>query len=70
MIFLNPLNVKPVFGNTSRKKSQVGKFQWINLSFGKNFSKIILWTPKNQYGEHQSIMLWSKKKEQLDRFFE
>ena len=27
MILLNPLNVKPVFGNTSRKNSQVEKFE-------------------------------------------
>ena len=67
---VRPIERKTRFWEHQPKKSKVGKFQWINLSFGKNSSKMFLWTPKNQYGGHQSIVLWSKKKEQLDRFFE
>ena len=70
MILLNPLNIKPVFVNTSQKSLKLENLNGSISPSEKNSSKMFLWTPKNKYGEHQSIMQWSKKKEQLDRFFE
>ena len=70
MILLNPLNAKPVFGNTSQKSLKLENFNGSISPSEKNSSMMFLWTPKNKYGEHQSVVQWSQKKEQLDRFFE